>query len=186
MTTDSETASGMPGRYATALFDLAREAGAAEDIAADLDRFATMMDESEDLRRLVRSPVFSSEDQIAALQALLAKAGAGEITLNFFRLVAKKRRLFAVGDMIAAYRALLARSRGEVSAEVTSAEELSPDQIERLKDELRIAVGRDVQLGRKVDPAILGGLIVKVGSRMIDNSLKTKLANLRVAMKGIG
>ncbi len=176
----------MPGRYATALFELARDEGQTDAIAADLDSFAKLLDASADLNRLVRSPVFSAAEQIAALQAILAKAGMRPLTVNFFKLVAKKRRLFAIRNMIQAFRALLAESRGEVSAEVISADELTPGQIDRLKAELKAAVGQDVQLSRKIDPAILGGLIVKVGSRMIDNSLKTKLANLKIAMKGIG
>lgn len=176
----------MPGRYAKALFELSEESGDTVEIVRDLDRFAGLLDESDDLKRLVRSPVFSAEEQIAALDAILAKLGVHAYTLNFFRLVAQKRRLFAVREIIGAYRALIAHSQGEVSAEVTSALDLSAAQVDRLKAELKAAVGQDVQLTQRVDPSILGGLIVKVGSRMIDNSLKTKLANLKIAMKGIG
>ena len=174
----------MPGRYATALFELAREAKGLDQVAGDLDTFSKMMDGSDDLLRLVRSPVFAAQDQIRALDALFVKAGIKGLAANFVRLVAKNRRLFAIADMIVAFRALLAAQRGEISAEVTSADKLSAQQVTRLKAELKAAVGRDVLLTQKVDASILGGLIVKVGSRMINSSLATKLNTLKVAMKG--
>jgi F-type H+-transporting ATPase subunit delta len=174
----------MPGRYATALFELAQEAKSLDRVAADLDIFAAMLASSDDLTRLVRSPVFSSADQVRALDALFAKAGIAGLAANFIGLAARNRRLFAIADMIAAYRALMAAQRGEIAAEVTSAEKLSAPQVARLKAELKGAVGRDVLLAQKVDPSILGGLVVKVGSRMVDSSLATKLDNLKVAMKG--
>jgi F-type H+-transporting ATPase subunit delta len=175
----------MAGRYAAALFDLAKEERQLPQIEADLKSFHAMLDESADLRRLVRSPVISAEDQARALDALLAKAGLSALTVNFFRLIARNRRLFAVGDMMRGFRALLARERGEVSADVASAHALAPDQLTALEDALRIQIGKDVQVNTRVDPALLGGLIVKVGSKMIDSSLRTKLNNLKVAMKGI-
>jgi F-type H+-transporting ATPase subunit delta len=177
--------SGVPGRYATALFELAQEEHAIEPVAADLSRFQKLLDESEDLRRLVRSPVFSAEDQLAALDAILARAEIGGLAANFIRLVTRNRRLFAIADMIKAYRVLVAQSKGEVAAEVTSAEPLADAHLEELKAAIKASIGRDVDLALKIEPAILGGLIVKVGSRMVDNSLKTKLQNLRIAMKGI-
>jgi F-type H+-transporting ATPase subunit delta len=176
----------MPGRYATALFELASEADAIDQIESDFDGFDRMLDDSPDLTRLVRSPVFSTHQQIRALGAVLEAAGAAELTSNFLKLVARNRRLFAVRDMIAAFRMLVAAHRGEVSAEVVSAHELSPDQVRALKAELKAAGDREVKLTQRVDPAILGGLIVKVGSRMIDNSLRTKLQSLKLAMKGTG
>ena len=176
----------MPGRYATALFELAQESDAIEAVEADLDGFDRLLDESSDLRRLVRSPVFSAEDQIRALDAILTQAGAGALASNFIKLTARNRRLFAIADMIAAYRSLAAAARGEVTAEVISAEELKPEQVEAIKAELKAAQGRDVKLTERVDPSILGGLIVRIGSRMIDNSIRTKLQNLKLAMKGIG
>jgi F-type H+-transporting ATPase subunit delta len=177
--------SGVPGRYATALFELAQEEHAIEPVAADLSRFQKLLDESGDLRRLVRSPVFSAEDQLAALDAILARAEIGGLAGNFIRLVTRNRRLFAIADMIKAYRVLVAQSKGEVAAEVTSAEPLADAHLEELKAAIKASIGRDVDLALKIEPAILGGLIVKVGSRMVDNSLKTKLQNLRIAMKGI-
>ena len=185
MAATGDIVSGVPGRYATALFELAQEENAIEPVAADLSRFQKLLDESEDLRRLVRSPVFSAEDQLAALDAILARAEIGGLAANFIRLVTRNRRLFAIADMIKAYRVLVAQSKGEVAAEVTSAEPLADAHLEELKAAIKASIGRDVDLALKIEPAILGGLIVKVGSRMVDNSLRTKLQNLRIAMKGI-
>jgi F-type H+-transporting ATPase subunit delta len=176
----------MAGRYAAALFDLAKDERQLPQVEADLAAFQSMLDASADLRRLVRSPVISAEDQARALDAILAKAGLSGLTANFFRVIARNRRLFAVADMIRDFRALLARERGEVSADVASAHPLTPEQLNALRDALRVQIGKDVMVNTRVDPALLGGLIVKVGSRMIDSSLRTKLNNLKVAMKGFG
>ncbi len=174
----------MPGRYATALFELAQDQNAIDEVNGDLSRFSALIDGSEDLVRLVRSPVFSAQDQIAALGAILQRAGIAGLAGNFIKLTAQNRRLFAIADMIAGYRALVADAKGEVTAEVTSAEKLSAKQVKDLKSALKASVGRDVQLETRIDPDILGGLIVKVGSRMVDNSLRTKLQTLKNAMKG--
>ncbi len=176
----------MPGRYASALFDLAKDSKQIAAVEGDLNRFATMLAGSEDLVRLVKSPAFSAAEQGKALGAILAKAGIGGLAGNFLQLLARNRRLFAVGDMIKIYRAIAARDRGEVSAEVTSAQPLSADQMNALRDQLKGTVGKDVSIAAKVDPSLLGGLVVKIGSRMIDSSLKTKLSMLTVAMKGTG
>jgi F-type H+-transporting ATPase subunit delta len=176
----------MAGRYAAALFELAKEQKQLPQVESDVKTFQGMLDASDDLRRLVRSPVISAENQAKALSAVLDKAGIAGLTANFLRLIARNRRLFAVTDMLKNFRALLARERGEVSADVASAHPLTPDQMTALKDALRVQVGKDVQINTRVDPSLLGGLIVKVGSRMIDSSLRTKLNNLKVAMKGIG
>jgi F-type H+-transporting ATPase subunit delta len=175
----------MAGRYAAALFDLAKEEGQLPQVEADLAAFRALLDESDDLRRLIRSPVISAEEQAKALDAVLAKAGVSPLTANFFKLIAHNRRLFAAADMIRDFRALLARERGEVSADVASAHPLTPDQLTALRDALRVQIGKDVQVNTRVDPSLLGGLVVKVGSKMIDSSLRTKLNNLKVAMKGI-
>lgn len=177
---------GMPGRYASALFALAREENALDDVAKDLAAIAAMIDKSADLERLVKSPVFSAEEQIRAIMAVLEKSKITKLTANFVGLVTKNRRLFAIGNMIKAYNGLLARHRGEISAEVTSAQDLSQKQIEALKATLKSAMGRDVNLDVIIDETLLGGLIVKVGSRMVDTSLKTKLDKLRYAMKEVG
>jgi F-type H+-transporting ATPase subunit delta len=176
----------MAGRYAAALFELAKEERQLPQVEADLAAFKSMLDESADLRRLVRSPVISAEDQARALGAILARARISSLTTNFFRLIARNRRLFAAADMIRNFRELLARERGEVSADVASAHPLTPEQLDALKDALRVQIGKDLQVNARVDPNLLGGLVVKVGSRMIDSSLRTKLGNLKVAMKGFG
>ncbi len=173
------------GRYAAALFEIAKDEKQLAQVEADVVAFQGLLGESEDLRRLVRSPVISADDQAKAIGAVLAKAGSAPLTANFFKLIARSRRLFAVGDMLKNFRMLTARERGEVSADVASAHPLSADQMTALKDALRLQVGKDVQINTRVDPNLLGGLVVKVGSRMVDSSLRTKLNNLKVAMKGV-
>jgi F-type H+-transporting ATPase subunit delta len=173
----------MAGRYATALFELAREANAVEAVQAELDRFDALVAESADLTRLVRSPVFSAEEQMRALSAVLERAGIGGLAANFLKLAASNRRLFAVRDMIKAFRALVAQHKGEATAEVTVAEALKDAHVNTLRAALKTVTGKDVDLDVKVDPAILGGLVVKLGSRMIDSSLRTKLNAIRHAMK---
>ena len=176
--TTDQTVSGVPGRYAGALFELATEEKATEEVGRQLATFGSAIDQSEDLARLVRSPVFSSEDQIAALEGVAGQLGVTGATLNFLKLVAKNRRLPALPEMIKAYATILSASKGEIAGEVTSAEPLTAQQLEDLKAALKSSLGRDVALLTRVDSSILGGLIVKVGSRMMDNSLKTKLQNL--------
>lgn len=180
------TVEGVSGRYATALFELASDTGALDDVNADLATFQGMLEESADLMRLVMSPVFSADDQNRAVKAVLERAGIAGLCANFIGLVAKNRRLFVVMDMIRDYRRLLSAHRGEVSAQVISAETLSDTHVDALKAALKEQVGREVQLETQVDPSILGGLVVKVGSRMIDTSVRTKLNNLKIAMKEVG
>jgi F-type H+-transporting ATPase subunit delta len=176
--------SGMAGRYASALFELALEGKATDAVKGDLDRFDAMVADSPDLSRLVRSPVFGVDEQLKALSAILDRAGIGGLAGNFLRVITKNRRLFAVRDMIRAYRALVARHKGEVSAEITVAEALNDQNLGALKDALKnVTGGKDIDLAVKVDPAIIGGLIVKVGSRMVDSSLRTKLNAIKFAMK---
>ena len=179
-----QTVSGVPGRYAKALFELATEAKAIDKVGQQLAAFQALLDQSPELTRLVRSPVFSAGDQVGALEALGARAGIDGLTLNFIRLVAKNRRLFAIAGMIKAYGMLAAAAKGEIVAQVTSAEPLSDQHVKDLKAALKASIGREVQLETRVDRSLLGGLVVKVGSRMLDNSLRTKLANLKIAMKG--
>jgi F-type H+-transporting ATPase subunit delta len=177
---------GMAGRYASALYDLARQAGTVDAVETDLGRFEQMIADSADLQRLVRSPAFSSQQQADAVTAILARAGISGLAGNFLRLVASNRRLFAVGDMIRDYRRLVAVARGETTAEVTVAEPLAPKHQDALRDALRDITGKDVKVVTKVDPSILGGLIVKLGSRMVDSSLKTRLNGIKHAMKEVG
>jgi F-type H+-transporting ATPase subunit delta len=173
----------MAGRYATALFDLARDADAIDAVKVDLDGFDALLRESADLNRLVRSPVFSADEQLTALSAVLDRAGIGGLSANFLKLVTANRRLFAVRDMIKAYRELVARYKGEATAEVTVAEQLKDEHFDALRAALKAVSGKDVDLNVKIDPAVIGGLVVKLGSRMVDTSLRTKLNAIRHAMK---
>jgi F-type H+-transporting ATPase subunit delta len=176
--------SDMAGRYANALFELALDNKAVDAVKADLDRFDALIADSADLNRLVRSPVFDADSQLRALTAILDKAGIKGLAANFLRVIATNRRLFAVRDMIRAYRALVARHKGEVTAEVTVAEPLSDKNLEALKGALKsVTGGKDIGFDVKIEPAIIGGLIVKVGSRMVDSSLRTKLNAIKIAMK---
>ena len=184
MAGEDTTVTGMAGRYARALFELALEAKSVDAVKANLDDFEAMITESADLHRLVRSPVFGAEEQGKALAAVLAKAGIGGLAANFLKLIAANRRLFAVRDMIRDYRKLVAKWKGEVTAEVTAAERLSDTHVEALKSALKSITGeKAVDLNIKIDPAIIGGLTVKLGSRMVDSSLRTKLNAIKHAMK---
>jgi F-type H+-transporting ATPase subunit delta len=178
--------SGVAERYANALFELAQDTKSLPAVESDLDRFAALIEESPDLKRLVRSPVFSSDEQLRAVAAVLEKDQIGGIVANLVKVAAGNRRLFAVPEMIVAFKRLAARQRGEVAAEVTSAEPLSDAHVADLKAALKASLGKDVTLVSHVDPSLIGGLIVKVGSRMIDGSLRTKLNSLKLAMKEVG
>ena len=183
MASEDTIVSGVAGRYATALFDLARESNTIDALKADLDRFDALIAESADLLRLVRSPVFSADEQLQALTAVLERAAIAGLAERFLKLVAANRRLFAVRDMVKAFRALVADHKGEATAEVTVAEQLKDEHVAALRAALKAVTGKDVDLAVKVDPAILGGLVVKVGSRMVDTSLRTKLNAIKHAMK---
>ena len=177
----------MAGRYARALFELALDAKSVDAVKADIEQFDAMIAESADLNRLVRSPVFSAEEQARALGAVLTKAGIGGLASNFLMFVTSNRRLFAVRDMIRDFRKLVARWKGEVTAEVTAAEKLSDARLEEIKSALKSITGeKAVDLHVKIDPEIIGGLVVKLGSRMVDSSLRTKLNAIKHAMKEAG
>jgi F-type H+-transporting ATPase subunit delta len=177
----------MAGRYATALFELALDAKSVDAVKGDLDKFEAMLAASEDLRRLVRSPVFGAEEQSKALAAVLDKAGIKGLAGNFLQFVASNRRLFAVRDMLKAFRTLVARWKGEIHAEVTVAEPLSDKHRADLTAALKsVTGGKTVDVAVKVDPAIIGGLVVKLGSRQVDSSLRTKLNAIKHAMKEAG
>lgn len=182
----SQVISGVAERYASSLFELALEGGVVDAVAADLNRFQAMIDESDDLKRLVRSPVFTAEDQVKAISAIGDKAGFNALMLNFLKVVASNRRLFAVTGMVAAYRQSVARHKGEMTADVTSAHALTAEQETELKAALKSVTGKEVSISVTVDPSLLGGLIVKVGSRQIDTSLRTKLSTLKLALKEVG
>jgi F-type H+-transporting ATPase subunit delta len=178
--------SGVSGRYATALFELARDEKSIDAVRTELDSFEAMLADSADLKRLVRSPVFSADSQSKALAAVLDKAGITGISANFLRVLTANRRLFAVSDVIRAFRALVARFKGEATADVTVAETLSDKNLDALKTALKAVTGKEVGLNVKVDPSIIGGLVVKLGSRMVDSSLRSKLNSIKHAMKEAG
>jgi F-type H+-transporting ATPase subunit delta len=178
--------SGVSGRYATALFELARDEKSVDAILADLNQFDAMLADSADLKRLVRSPVFSAEVQMKALDAVMDRAGISGTSAKFLRVLTANRRLFAVSDVIRAFRALVANFKGEATAEVTVAEQFNDKNLDALKAALKTVTGKDVALNVKVDPSIIGGLVVKLGSRMVDSSLRTKLNSIKHAMKEAG
>ena len=183
MATDSHLA-GLAGRYAAAAFELALEERGLEVLTADLAAVKGLLASSPDLSRLVRSPIFSREEQARAMEAVLSAAKASDLTKKLVLLLAQKRRLFMLANVIAAFEAKLAHHRGEVAADITSARNLSAAETEELKRVLKDSFGREPKLTTHVDPRLLGGLVLRVGSRMIDSSLRTKLNLLRVAMKG--
>ncbi|MGZ3411809.1 MAG: F0F1 ATP synthase subunit delta [Rhizomicrobium sp.] len=186
MAKEEPIVSGMAGRYATALFELALETNAIDSVRADLEKFANLVSESADLSRLVRSPVFTAEEQGRAISAILDKAGIGGLAANFLKLVASNRRLFAAHEIVRGFNALVAKHKGEVTARVTVAEKLSDAHLNEIKSALKSVTGKDVLVDVEIDPAIIGGLIVKVGSRMVDSSLRTKLNSIKHAMKEAG
>jgi len=186
VTDRNSSVSGVAERYASAFFDLARDESSIEDVEAEFGTVEAMLDASADFRRLIESPVFSAEDQERAIAAIAEKARVAGLTANFLRLVAKNRRLFVLPGMIKAFHEMAARHRGEVTAEVTSAHALSEAQVEALKAALKQKLGKDVTLLARVNPALLGGLIVKVGSRMIDSSLRTRLMTVKTQLKEVG
>lgn len=185
MASQTSGASGLSGRYASALFDLADQDKALDQVAGDLSDLGNMIADSEDLAHLLSSPVISRDDQSAALMAIAKQAQFAQLTQNFIGVVVTNGRAFALPEIVKAFSIILAARRGEVTAEVVSAKALTDAQTSEIADQLKKAVGSAVQLNAKVDPSVLGGLIVKVGSRMIDTTLKTKLQQLRLAMKGV-
>lgn len=178
--------SGMAARYALALFELADEQRKLDAVADDLRALDAAIEANEDLRRMMASPVLGRATQGKAIAAVLDQAGADELTKRFVGVTAANRRLYALRHVIKAYLAELAERRGEISAEVTSARALTAEQARTVEQALQRVEGRNVALSLKVDPALIGGLVVRVGSRMIDSSLKTQLAKMKLVMKGVG
>lgn len=186
MSSETAGSNGLADRYASALYDLAYERNALDQVAADLRSLKAMLTESADFRRFISSPIVSREDQQKGIDAIAQGATMSDLVRNFLGLIAQNRRLFALGEMADAYLARLASARGEVTATVHSAKYLSDAQVASLSAALKQAVGKDVAMNIFIDPTILGGLIVKIGSRMVDNSVRTKLQRLQLAMKGVG
>ena len=186
MAQSSSPVSGIAERYAGSLYELAAQSKSVEAVEADLGRFEALLADSDDLSRMIKSPVFSAEEQFKAVAAIADKAGITGLVGNFLRVVAQNRRLFAVPAMIKAFREIAADARGEVAADVASAHPLTPAQQEELKAALKGVTGKDVAIAATVDPSLLGGLVVKIGSRQIDTSLRTKLNSLKLALKEVG
>ena len=186
MSAESSPVSGLALRYAQALLELAEDKGKLDAVAEDLRGLRALVRDSAALRRLLRSPVIGRARQTHALLAVLDKAGVDGVTHNFVQVVAHNGRLFVLSDMADAYLHELARRRGEITAQVTSARALSDTQRQQLEQALRQSLGGTVNIEAHVDPALLGGMIVRVGSRMIDNTLRSKLNRLQHVMKGAG
>ncbi|MHC5305930.1 F0F1 ATP synthase subunit delta [Bartonella sp. LJL80] len=191
MSKSSSLTSAVAQRYAGSLFDLARDAKCIDAVEKELASCLALVETNNDLKRLVFSPVFSTEEQVKAVSALCDKSGlkgkgAGQLVGNFLRVVAANRRLFALPGIVDAFHHLAAQSRGEISAEVISAHALTAAQEKELKATLKGVAGKEVRLRASVDPKILGGLIVRLGSRQIDTSLVTKLSSLKLALKEVG
>ena len=182
----SSISTGIAGRYAQSVFDLAREENLLPAIEADLGSLEGALADSEDLRDLISSPIYSREEQGNAIGAIGQRMGLSPVMLNTLGLMASKRRLFVLPALLATLRSLLAQARGEVSAEVVSAEPLSPAQAQRLADTLSQSAGKAVRLQTRVDPSLIGGLVVRLGSRMIDTSIRAQLGQLQNMMKEVG
>lgn len=185
MASETTGVSGLAERYAAALFDLADERRILDEVASDLRQLRAMVQASPDLLRLIRSPILSRDEQSKGIGALAERAGLSPLVRDFLAVVARNRRLFAVPAMIEAFLAKLAARRGEVTAEVFAAQPLSEAQLAALNEQLRRSIGSRVSVDVHVDPGLIGGLVVKLGSRMVDGSIKSKLQRLQLAMKSI-
>ncbi|XQZ40253.1 F0F1 ATP synthase subunit delta [Paracoccus yeei] len=174
------------GRYAQALFDLVKDSGGIDALSVQIDELARAYDDSADLRDLTVSPLYNRDQQEAAIAALAAHAGFSPELANTLRLLARNRRLFTLPQFIAKLRGLIADAKGEVTADVVSAQELTEDQKNRLVGTLHAKTGKNVKLNARVDESLIGGMIVKLGSQMIDSSIRSKLASLQNAMKEVG
>ncbi len=185
MASETTGVSGLAERYAAALFDLADERRILDAVAADLRQLREMLQASGDFLRLIRSPLLSRDQQGKAVAALAEHAGLSPLVRDFLAVVGRNRRLFAVPAMIEAFLAKLAARRGEVTAQVTAARPLSEAQLGALSDQLHRSTGSKVTVDVQVDPGLIGGLVLKLGSRMVDGSIKSKLQRLQLAMKSI-
>lgn len=182
----SASTSGLAERYASALYSLAAESDAVDQVLKDLAEVSAALDESDDLRRMVASPGITYESQTKAILAIGERLGVGDLTRKFLGLIAQQGRLFAIARIIRAYRERVARERGEIEAEVVSAVPLDDEQTAAVREAVAKFAGKSVTMSIRVDPELIGGLVVRVGSRMIDASLRTKIAQLELSMKGVG
>ncbi len=186
MATSSSPVSGVAERYAQSLFELARDEGSLETTEQELVQFQSLIDENADFRRLVESPAFTSDEQLRAIGAIVAAVGPSVLVGNFLKVVASNRRLFALPSIVRGFRQMAAAHRGEVEAEVVSAHALNDEQRRELASALGTYTQKTVTMRESVDPALLGGLVVRIGSRQIDTSLRTKLSSLKLALKEVG
>lgn len=186
MSEPASISTGIAGRYAQAVFDLAREESALPAVEADIGTLERALSESGDLRRLIGSPIYSREEQGSAIAALAQAMGLSPVMRNVLGLMAQKRRLFVLPQLLEVLRQRLSEARGEVAAEVVSAQPLSPEQQQRLAQTLSASAGKAVRLQTRVDPSLVGGLVVRLGSRMIDTSIRAKLGQLQNMMKEVG
>lgn len=186
MSETASTATGIAGRYALAVFDLVKEANGVKALEADVAALEGAMGESADLRALISSPVYSREEQAAAIAAVASKMKISAVLANTLGLMASNRRLFVLPQLLSGLKAMIAEEKGEVTADVTAAAGLTKAQETKLAATLKKSVGKDVKLNVSVDESLIGGLIVKVGSKMIDTSIRSKLASLQNAMKEVG
>ena len=186
MSEPASISTGIAGRYASAVFALAKEDNSLNAIEADVNALDAVMSDSADFRSLITSPVYTRDEQKAAIGALAEKMGLSATIANTLRLMASKRRLFVLPQLVAGLRALIAEEKGEITAEVTAASELTAAQQQSLAETLKNAVGKDVKIKMAVNPALIGGLVVKVGSQMIDTSIRAKLNALQNTMKEVG
>ena len=186
MSSSASLTSGVAGRYATALFEIAKEAKTLDSLEADLDAVSAGLEASSDLRDMISSPIYTRAEQAGAMAAVAEKMGLGAQTANTMGLMAQNRRLFVVPAMVEQIRGLIAEDRGEVSAEIISATALTDAQTKALSEAIAKGVGKDIKMNVKVDESLIGGLVVRVGSRMIDTSIRSKLSNLQNVMKEVG
>ncbi|RFC62065.1 F0F1 ATP synthase subunit delta [Fulvimarina endophytica] len=186
MAKSSSPVSEVADRYAQSLFDLARQEGSIQTVESELDGLRSLIEDNADFRRLVESPAFSAEQQAKGIAGVVDSAQPSALTGNFLKVVARNRRLFALPGMIRRFKQLAAAERGEVEADVITAAAMSDDERNELKDVLGRYAGKTVTLRERVDPSILGGLIVQIGSRQVDTSIRTKLNSLKLALKEVG
>ena len=186
MAKNSGGVAGLAGRYATALFELAVEEKNLDEVAGDLDSLQGLLRESDALQRLVKSPVLSREDQMRAMAAILSRADATDLTMRFVGLLAERRRLFVLSAVIDRFNQMLAAHRGEIRAQVISAQTLTDERLGEIRATLSRVLGSDVAIDAQTDEDMIGGLVVRVGSRMVDASLRSKIQRMQLAMKGVG
>ena len=186
MSEPASISTGIAARYATAVFDLAKETNSIKAIEADVEALDAALAESADFNALIQSPIYSRDEQGTAIAAIAAKMGLSETMINALALMASKRRLFVLPQLVATLRAAIAEDKGEVTADVISAKALTKAQADKLAKTLKASVGKDVNIKATVDESLIGGLVVKVGSKMIDTSIRSRLNSLQNAMKEVG